>query len=211
MKTYPNDLTQGPCILYTLPSNLLPPTFKPKCSLKPMVKLRNSHIICSPLLHNMGFPGGSAVKNLPASAGDTSSIPGLGRSPGQGNGNLLQYSCMGNPIDRGAWRATVHGITKESDTTNGLNNNSIIYLCFTTKIVQMTTKGTYIPWRYTKLILWINVFHWVTIPPANQVPQFEELDLKQSLLLKKQSSHQSSGHTFGQPPFIFSCHQESLW
>ena len=51
----------------------------------------------------MGFPGGSAVKNLPANAGDTGSIPGLGRSPGEGNGNPLQYSCLENPMDEGAW------------------------------------------------------------------------------------------------------------
>ena len=59
----------------------------------------------------MGFPDGSAVKNPPANAGDACSIPGPGRSPGEGNGNLLQYSCLGNPIDRGAWQATVHGVT----------------------------------------------------------------------------------------------------
>ena len=52
------------------------------------------------------------VKNLPASAGDVGSIPGLGRFPGGGNGKPLQYSCLGNPTDRGAWRATVHGVTK---------------------------------------------------------------------------------------------------
>ena len=52
------------------------------------------------------------VKNLPANAGDASSIPGWGRSPGGGNGNLLQYSCLENPLDRGAWRATVHGVAK---------------------------------------------------------------------------------------------------
>ena len=62
--------------------------------------------------HGCGFPGGSVVKNLPASAGDTGLIPGSGRSPGRGNGNLLQYSCLGNPMDRGAWRATVHGVAK---------------------------------------------------------------------------------------------------
>ena len=45
-------------------------------------------------------------------AGDPGSIPGSGRSPGEGNGNTLQYSCLGNPVDRGAWRATVHGIAK---------------------------------------------------------------------------------------------------
>ena len=55
------------------------------------------------------------VKNLPANAGDTGdwgSIPGLGRSPEEGNGNLVQYSCLENPIDRGAWGATVHRVTK---------------------------------------------------------------------------------------------------
>ena len=57
------------------------------------------------------------VKNLPANAGDVSLIPGSGRSPGEGNGSPLQYSCLGNPMDRGAWRATVHGAAKESDMT----------------------------------------------------------------------------------------------
>ena len=64
-----------------------------------------------------GFsPGGPVVKNLPANAGDTgdtASIPGSGRSPGEGNGNPLQYSCLG----RGAWWATVHGVTKGLDRT----------------------------------------------------------------------------------------------
>ena len=58
---------------------------------------------------------GSVVKNLPAStgaSGDAGSIPGSGRSPGGGHGNPLQYSCLGNPMDRGAWWATVHGVTK---------------------------------------------------------------------------------------------------
>ena len=62
-----------------------------------------------------GFPGGSVLKNSPANAGDMSSIPWSGRSPGKGNGNPLQYFCLGNPIDRGAWQATVYGIAKESD------------------------------------------------------------------------------------------------
>ena len=60
----------------------------------------------------MGFPGGSVVKNPPAKPGDAGSIPELGRSPGEGNDNPLQYSCLGNPMDRGAWQATVHGIAK---------------------------------------------------------------------------------------------------
>ena len=63
-----------------------------------------------------GFPGGSLVKNPPANAGDMGLIPGLRRYPGEGNGNLFQYSFPGNPMDRGAWQATVHGAVKESDT-----------------------------------------------------------------------------------------------
>ena len=61
------------------------------------------------------FLGGSVVKNLPVSAGDTRDmgwIPGSGRSPGVGNGNPLQYSCLGNPMDRGYWWATVPGVSK---------------------------------------------------------------------------------------------------
>ena len=64
----------------------------------------------------LGFPGGSDGKEYACNVGDLDSIPGLGRSPGEGNGNPLQYPCLENPMDRGAWRATVHGVT-ESDTT----------------------------------------------------------------------------------------------
>ena len=65
----------------------------------------------------LGFPGGSVVKNLPASARDTGTIPGSGGSPGEGNGNPLQYSCLEDPMDRGAWRAMVREVTKELDMT----------------------------------------------------------------------------------------------
>ena len=65
----------------------------------------------------MDFPGGSAVKNPPANAGDAASIPRSGRSPGGGNGNPLQYSCLGNPMDTEIWQAIVHGVAKELDTT----------------------------------------------------------------------------------------------
>ena len=70
------------------------------------------------------------VKNLPANVGDVrdiASIPGLGRSPGGGHGKPLQYSCLENPMDRGVWRATVHGVAKESDMTEQLNNNNPKY------------------------------------------------------------------------------------
>ena len=57
------------------------------------------------------------VKNLSANAGDMGSIPGLERYPGEGNGNALQYSCLGNPMENGAWWATVYAVSKGSDTT----------------------------------------------------------------------------------------------
>ena len=60
----------------------------------------------------VGYPDGSVIKNPPANAGDPGSTAGLGRSPGDGNGNPLQYSCLGNPVDREAWQATVHGVTR---------------------------------------------------------------------------------------------------
>ena len=66
-------------------------------------------------VHFRGFPDGTVVKNLPADAGDArdmGSIPGLESSPGVGNGNPLQYSCLENPMDGGAWWATVHGVAK---------------------------------------------------------------------------------------------------
>ena len=77
------------------------------------------------------FSGGSAVKNPPANPGDTG-IPGSERSPGEGNGNPLQYSCLGNPMNRGAWRATV--VTKELDTTERLK---------TAKCVRDTWYGSF--------------------------------------------------------------------
>ena len=60
----------------------------------------------------MGFPGGTKGKELPANVGDAGLIPGSGRSPGGGNGYPLQYSCLGNPMDRGAWWVTVYGVAK---------------------------------------------------------------------------------------------------
>ena len=68
------------------------------------------------------------LKNLPANAGDTGSIPGLGRFTG-GNGNPLQYSCLGNPMDRRPWWATVHGVAKELDMTSVLNSSSDLRVC----------------------------------------------------------------------------------
>ena len=74
------------------------------------------------------------VKNPPANAGDAGSIPGLGRSPGEGNGNPLQYSCLENPMDREAWNATVQGVTKELETTEGLSHH---HHCFGCRTIMM--------------------------------------------------------------------------
>ena len=68
--------------------------------------------------HKLGFPGSSDGRESACSAGDPCSIPGLGRSPGEGNGNPPQYSCLENPMDGGAWKATVHGVAKSQTRLN---------------------------------------------------------------------------------------------
>ena len=68
--------------------------------------------VCMYLYMHMGFPGGSEVKASAWNAGDLGSIPGLGRSSGEGNGNPLQYSCLENPMEGGGWWGTVHGVAK---------------------------------------------------------------------------------------------------
>ena len=82
----------------------------------PPVRVNKS---CGNLGIYLGFPGGIVVKNPPAlqEIPAWGSIPGSGRSSGEANGNPLQYSCLGNLMDRGAWWATVHGVAKELDTT----------------------------------------------------------------------------------------------
>ena len=85
----------------------------------------------------MGFPDGSDGKESACNAGDPGLIPGLGRSPGEGNGNPLQYSCLENPMDRGAWQAIVHGVTNSQTRlkrlgTHGDNTRRalLIGVCF---------------------------------------------------------------------------------
>ena len=96
----------------------------------------------------MGFPGGSEAKVSACNAGDLGSIPGSRRSPGEGNGNPLQYYCLENPMDRGAWRATVNGI-KESDTTEQLHFQ-YINIHFWKGMTQYRKS------RYTQNNLWEN-------------------------------------------------------
>ena len=77
-------------------------------------------------INYFSFQVALAVKNTPASAGDVGLIPWLGRSPGEGNGNPLQYSCLGNPMDRGAWWATVHEVSK-SQTQVSNQGKHVVY------------------------------------------------------------------------------------
>ena len=81
------------------------------------------------LCHRMGFPCDSKGKETACNVGDESSIPGLGTSPGEENGNPLQYSCLENPMDRGAWLAITHRVAKESDMTQQLHSltHAILY------------------------------------------------------------------------------------
>ena len=73
----------------------------------------------------LGFPCGSAGKESACSVGDLGSVPGLGRSPGVGNGNPLQYSCLEDSMDSGAWRATVHGVTKSRTRLSDFHFHSL--------------------------------------------------------------------------------------
>ena len=86
------------------------------CPCHSLVRILTHGTFC--ILFKPSFPGGSVVKNLlkylPANTGDIDSILGWGRCPGEGNGNPPRYSCLGNPMDRGAWRSTVHGVAKSS-------------------------------------------------------------------------------------------------
>ena len=110
-------------------------------------RVKSSHIIKTEFLsvlilktaswfkQDWGFPGGSDGKESACSAGDPDSIPGSGRSPGEGNGNPLQHSCLENPMDGGAWSATVHGVAKSqtrlSDFSFSLSNiSSVTILAF---------------------------------------------------------------------------------
>ena len=99
-----------------MPSDLAKGKYKPKFVVfqVPVFSGSVAHWLNGSVVH---WFSGSVVKNPPASAGDwgLGLIPGSGRSPGQEKGNSLQYSCLGNPSDRGAWQVTVHGVTKESD------------------------------------------------------------------------------------------------
>ena len=109
-----------------------------------------------------GFPGGSVVKNPPASSGELGSVPGSGRSPEGRNDNPLQCSCLGNPMDRGAWWATVHGVA-ESRRWQPLNNHnhqlllgSILYNSIPewTRILHYLTRADYMVCILCDTVFW---------------------------------------------------------
>ena len=90
-----------------------------------------------------GFPGGSVVKNLPANAGDKGLIPGSRRSPGEGNGNSRQYSCLENPMDRGAWWTAVHGVVKRvgHDWATKQQQQNVLKVCSEPRMVHPTSSA----------------------------------------------------------------------
>ena len=94
----------------------------------------------------MGFPGGSEVKASACNAGDLGLIPGLGISPGEGNGNPLQYSCLENPMAGGAWWATVHGVAKSRTRLSNLTFtfHSDIDLQFVFLVVSLSGFGIFV-------------------------------------------------------------------
>ena len=98
----------------------------------------------------MGFPGGSLAKNMPANAGDAGLIPGLGRSFWEGNGNPLQYSCLENPMDRGAWLATVHEVLDMTwwlgTQTHSLNTGTLKVFPGDSKMWQVLRSNEIVCW-----------------------------------------------------------------
>ena len=117
----------------------------------------------------LGVLGCSAGKNLPANVGDVGLIPGSGRSPGEGNANPLQYSCLGNPMDRGAWRATVHGVTKELGMTYWVNNK--IKISFTLVLILCKVEYSGFGARQTWIQSWL--YHFLAVGPE-QVTSLSE-------------------------------------
>ena len=106
------------------------------------------------------FPGGSEVKASASNGGDPGSIPGSGRSPGEGNGNPLQYSCLENPMDRGAWQATVHGVAKSRTQLRDFTSysySSIFYinihsqLPYEPKAYYLDLRGSWVFNKYQEL------------------------------------------------------------
>ena len=113
-------------------------------------------------IHALSFPGGSDSKESACNAGDPGSIPGSGRSPGEGNGDPLQYSCLENPMDRGAWQATVHGIARVGWLRVGWLSH---WAAATTPFNKVICKDSIC----NKVSLWGSIWSWIegsTIQPS---------------------------------------------
>ena len=123
---YPEAHPQGWPQVHSIPFKLLysPPPPQLITAWTSAIYLLTHLFHCFPPPLSICLPGSSVVKKLPANAGDTGSIPGSRRSPGEGKGNPLQSSCLENPTDRGAWWATVHGVTKASKLATKTRNRT---------------------------------------------------------------------------------------
>ena len=125
----------------------------------------------------MGFPGGSEVKASACNAGDLGSIPGLGRSPGGRHGNPLQYSCLENPLDGGAWWATVHGVAKNrtrlsdfvSSTYFCVDTSEYVVLCLVTLsgLTLCDPMDCSLPGSSAMGILQARILDWVAMPSSS--------------------------------------------
>ena len=128
-----------------------------------------------PSFFSCGFPGGSDGKASAYSAGNPGLIPGLGRSPGEGNGNTLQYPCLENPLDRGAWQAAVHGVAKSwtglSDFTFTFFSCSAAFSCY---LICMLLERTVLFWPafcpgVAEVVYYITLSLGITVAEAAQV------------------------------------------
>ena len=123
---------------------------------------RNRHNIIKQLYSNKGFPGGLEVKASAWNAGDTGSIPGLGKCPGEGNGNPVHNSCLENPMDRGTWRAAVHGVTRVGHTYKHI----YIYICMLSHLSSVRLCQAPLSKGFSRQEYW----SWLPCPPPGDLP-----------------------------------------
>ena len=109
---------------------------------------------------------GLVVKNVSANAGDVNSIPGLGRSPGVGNGDPLLYSCLGNPMDRGAWQVTVHGTTESREQ---LNTHTYPYPTCRSSVKILSKRGILTQFSFLSVQKRLPQVYMVTVPCCSPV------------------------------------------